>query len=1040
MARDSQLSLFDDENENENENFPGAPAKEMNPDAPRTPAGKRVFVVDAYGLVYQVFHALPEMQGRKGESVNAVFGFMRDVFFLLEHLNPDFLFCAFDVHAPTFRHKAYAEYKIQREAMPEDLRMQIPRIKELLEVMRIPILQRAGFEADDILATVATQTAAEGGDCFLVTSDKDCRQLLAPHVQIYSLRRGKYLDEAFLLEDWGITPAQVVDFQSLVGDASDNIPGIAKIGPKSAREMIQRFGSVEEILKPENITAYFGEKPSVRKQNLLDGAETLRMSRELVTLRRDVPIPVNWHLGHVSQFDFLAARPIFRDYAFNSMAAKILKLNEMYGPEGACAEHPHGENAAASASTSGAKHAETRPLAETEDTMEDTRQDTAEDWPEIPAFSGRFSPKMLAGERPNVCILPPALFEEEKAPAHTHFAKMLEPFCVAAEDPAVVKVGYDLKRVWKTFRAHGVKLTGPLFDTMIAAYMLIPGEKGITLRELAEEFPEAAPQGGDGEWGTGDGENAELGMRNEEWGENAECEAQRGIFDDEQGDAEDGAGDEAENAGRKKTVKKTAKKGAKKETPPHPTTHAAYQMALLENLYPVLMRRLAENRLDAVCYAVEFPLIPVLAEMEYTGIYVDRTRLEKLHTRFAAKEGELREELMRLAFPESETDAEAGADAESGEETRAGTGTDVAGELSPQTLNLNSPIQLQKILFEKLGLPVIRKTKTGFSTDAQTLEELAAMNLHPFPEKLLEYRQVSKLMNTYVDALPELINPKTGRIHTTFNQAVTATGRLSSSEPNLQNIPVRMPEGREIRGAFMPHPAGWKFISADYSQIELRVLAHYCKDENLCAAFHRDEDIHTQVAAQIFSTTAEHVTPSMRRVAKSVNFGVIYGQSAFGLSKQLGIPQDEAQHFITTYFAKYPTIPGFLDGVLDDALKSGHVSTILGRHRRISGIRPHAARKGQLNLAERMAVNAVIQGSAADIIKLAMLAVDERLKAEKYAARLLLQIHDELLLECPAAETADITALVETEMSGVWHLDVPLKVSAMVEDDWGAKE
>lgn len=469
---------------------------------------------------------------------------------------------------------------------------------------------------------------------------------------------------------------------------------------------------------------------------------------------------------------------------------------------------------------------------------------------------------------------------------------------------------------------------------------------------------------------------------------------------------------------------KKSKKSAKMAEPPHPSTLPAFQMAFLEKLYPVLMERLAAQRLDAVCYAVEFPLIPVLAEMEYTGIYVDRGRLEKLHTQFAAKEADLREELMRLAFPEMDSETADG---------------DTA-ELSPQTLNLNSPIQLQKILFDKLGLPVIRKTKTGRSTDAQTLEELAAMNVHPFPGTLLEYRQVSKLMNTYVDALPGLINPKTHRIHTTFNQAVTATGRLSSSEPNLQNIPVRTPEGREIRGAFMPHPADWKFVSADYSQIELRVLAHYCKDENLCQAFHEDEDIHTQVAAQIYSTTPEHVTPAMRRVAKSVNFGVIYGQSAFGLSKQLAITQDEAQHFITTYFMKYPTIQAFLDTVLDNALKTGHVSTILGRHRRISGIRAGAARKGQLNLAERMAVNAVIQGSAADIIKLAMLAVRGRLAEEKCRARLLLQIHDELLLESPAEETAAVTKLVEEEMSGVWRLDVPLKVSALVEDDWGAKE
>ena len=607
MPRDNQLSMFDE--------TPEPSEKPINPDAPDSPAGKRVFVVDAYGLVYQVFHALPEMQGRQGESVNAVFGFMRDIFFLLEHLSPDFLFAAFDLHHPTFRHEEYKEYKIQRESMPEDLQSQIPRIRQLLEVMRIPILAEAGFEADDILATVAAKTESAGGECFLVTSDKDCRQLLTEHVKIYSLRRGKVLDREFLMTDWGITPEQVIDYQSLVGDSSDNIPGIAKIGPKTARDLIQRFGSVEEILKPENLDAFFGVKSSARKQNLMDGAEILRMSRRLVTLRRDVPITVDWQAGHVSRFDFLAAKGIFQEYAFHSLGGKLAKLDDLYrGHSGMAAGNE--VKRSATRVTGSEPPSDSPPL---------SGHSRCASFPAamIPTFPGRFSPEFASKNSTKTRFLLPADFETPNAAALT---KNLEALREEIENPEIVKVGFDLKKVWKTLHAHGISLSGPVFDVMIAAYMLFPGEKEITLRELAEQFPEAVPA-------DFHPETLETHEENDVDGE----ESQTGLFD---------FPDEEETP-------KKSKKSAKKQEPPHHSTYAKYQQAFLETIYPLLAQKLTEEKLDTVCYAVEFPLIPVLAEMETAGIYVDKARLEKLHKRFAAKESSLREELLHLANPDA---------------------------------------------------------------------------------------------------------------------------------------------------------------------------------------------------------------------------------------------------------------------------------------------------------------------------------------------------------------------------------------------------
>ena len=874
---------------------------------------QKIFVIDAYGLVYQVFHALPPMYGKSGEIVNAVFGFTRDLFMILEHQKPDFLFCAFDLHAPTFRSKLYSDYKATREKMPEELIEQIPRIRELLDALKIPVLALEGFEADDILATMAERVPQMGGKCVLVTSDKDSRQLISDSVSIFSIRRNLYLDREFLLKDWGITPEQVVDYQALVGDSSDNVPGIALIGPKAAKDLLLRFGSLEEILKPENLEEYFGPKPTKKKENLLNGAQTARLCQTLVRLDRHVPIDVDWEAGDVRNFDFDAALPIFRQYAFKSM---IQKAEQFAGKSRNPLMIDFGDSADEEAGMESG--AGPKPVQVTGNAMDFVTKTV-----ELPEFDGAYTPP-AGGVEEKTLILPPDLFTEEQFKTLIHEETQTDLFSFfepktdggleaflnenreKLSDPATVKIGLNLKKSRNLLRRAGFEMHGPQFDILVARYILEP--------EKAEED---------------------------------------------------------------------------RKNPPEVTLE----------LYRGLAEKLHAAGLETVCYRLEFPLMEVLAEMEYWGIFVRRERLSEISARFASRIDELTQELYALA-----------------------------GE----TVNLNSPVQLRKVLFETLELPVLHKTKTGPSTDAQTLEELALQ--HEFPAKLIEYRQLVKLQNTYVEALPKLISPRDGRIHTTFNQTVTATGRLSSSDPNLQNIPVRTEIGKLIRSAFVPENPDWSFVSADYSQIELRVLAHFCGDENLCEAFRHDQDIHARVASQIHGIPLEEVTKDQRRAAKTVNFGVIYGQSAFGLAAQLKIPQDDARAFIQAYFMQFPAIQSFLDSVLDFARANGYVQTLFGRRRAIEGVRE--VRKGQLTLAERMAVNTVIQGTAADLMKLAMLHVYERVKREKLRSRLLLQIHDELMLECPPEEIETVRRLLEEEMTSAWSLSVPLKVDVEVEKEW----
>lgn len=915
-----------------------APAAEPSP--PTSLAGKSVYVIDGHSLIYQLFHALPELSSPAGEPVGAVYGFARDLLTLLEKRQPDYLFCAFDV-GKTFRHDVYPEYKANRPEMPDDLTLQIQAIHQLLEALGIPAVSCESFEADDILATIARQTEALGGDCFLVTGDKDCRQLITDRVKLYNLRKDQVFDRQALQEEWGITPEQVVDFQALVGDATDNVPGVRGVGPKAARDLLQRFGTLEGIYA--HLDEVDGQK---RRQSLAEARDLVLKSRELVRLNAEVPCVIPWESAAVGRFDVGRVLEFFRQWGFRGIGRQFETLATRVRRE------PPAPTATPASSTFHlvdtaeglsrlveALRGQSAICVDLETRSIDPARTAGAVWPRWAEIVGI----ALAWNDQEGWYVPVAGPPGQPVLDCTQVLASLRK---VLEDPSIVKVGQNLKYDMIVLRNYGIELAGVAFDTMVASYLLDAGQRNHNLDDVARRY---------------------LG------------EGKKSI---------------SELIGSGKQQKQMDQVDVAQVA-----EYACRDAVLPLRLRPVLAQRLAQNRLDSLFANVEMPLVEVLAELEYHGIRIDCERLAELSRRFGQQMAVLEEEIYRLAG---------------------------------RRFNIGSPKQLQQVLFDELKLPVVSRTQTGRSTDADVLEELAPK--HPLPAKILEYRQYAKLKSTYVDALPQMVHPRTGRVHASFHQAVTATGRLSSSDPNLQNIPVRGEAGREIRAAFVAGEPGWLLLAADYSQIELRVLAHYSGDPRLCEAFARDEDIHAQVASQIYRVPLDQVTPDMRRQAKAVNFGVLYGQSPFGLARELGISKEEAARFIDSYFEGYPGIEEFLRRVLAECHRNGYVCTILGRQRAIRGVRPDAGR--QRNLPERTAINTVIQGSAADLIKLAMVAIHRRLRDAKLPARMLLQIHDELVFEVEESRVDDLAALVRHEMSSVHSLSVPLKVDVKVGPNW----
>ena len=887
-------------------------------------ARPKFYILDAFSLIFQVFHAIPEMTGPAGQPTQAVFGIFRDVLNLLKDHKPDYLAAAFDGPGEVFRSRLYPEYKANRTEMPADLVPQIPVIRRVFEGFRVPVLLEPDMEADDVIATLARRGEERGLDVVIVTADKDARQLISDQVRIYNLRKNKVMDAAALEQDWGIRPDQVVDFLALTGDTVDNVPGVPGIGEGYAATFLKQFGTLDKLL--DNLDQVKGKK----QQSLREHKDKALLARQLVKLRDDLPMPLDWDALQVQPPDIEALRALCTECGFH-------RFRDELGPPTAAPE---------------AQWVAKYHLVDTPELFgafleELTRQpkfcvDTETTAVEpLRADLVGLSFSWKAGEAyylPVRCPVFSRRLDEEATLA------ALRPIL---SNPAVEKVGQNIKYDMLVLGRAGVELAGPLTDTMILSYLLESGERNHSLDQLSQRLLDHTMIPITDLIGKG---------------------KKQSRMDDVATDrVAEYAGEDADATWR------------------------------IEEILSAKVR--AEGLWDL--YAeLERPLLSVLTRMEAIGVKVDVALLRKMAGEFAD----------RIQALETQVYAMAG-----------------------RTFNMNSGPQLRQVLFDELKLPSLQKTPGGEqSTAHDVLEELALK--HPLPALMLSHRELAKLKSTYLDALPGLVHADDGRIHASFNQSVAATGRLSSSDPNLQNIPVRTEEGKQIRQAFIAGYPGWQFLTADYSQIELRILAHYSDDPAMCRAFSLDQDIHSLVAARIFRVNESAVEPAMRRVAKTVNFGVIYGLSAFGLAARLGISQTEAAAFIEAYFQEYAGVDRFITRTLEEALVSGRVQTILGRRRPINGIKATTGRNR--NLAERTAINTVIQGSAADLIKRAMIRIDQKLRDQGFQARMLLQIHDELVFEAPADEIPRLADLVGDEMTRALDLKVPLKVDLAKGDNW----
>jgi DNA polymerase-1 len=887
-----------------------------------------LYVIDAYSLIFQVFHALPDMTGPAGQPTKAVFGIFRDLLNLARDQKPDYVAAAFDGEGPVFRSSLYPDYKANRAEMPVDLVPQIPMIRRLFEGFRIPVFLEPEMEADDVIATLARRAEERGLDVYIVTADKDARQLISDHVRLFNLRTKKVIDAAALETEWGIRPDQVVDYLALTGDAVDNVPGIPGIGGGYAGAFLKEFGTLDDLLK--NVDRVKGPK---KRQSLIEHAGTARLARQLVTLRGDLALALDWDALRAQPPDRDALLALCTECGFHGFRAELSERDKPGADRapGWAADYRTIDNPEAFATFVAELLRQPRFCFDTETTSIDP----------LRADLVGLSFCWKAGQAYYLPLRGPQgsrLLDQELTLA------ALRPVLA---DPAVEKVGQNIKYDMLALGRAGVEVAGPLTDTMVLSYLLESGERNHNLDQLSqrllghEMIPISAL--------IGKGKN-QLGMDQVDVPRVAEY-----------------AGEDADATWR---------------------------------IEALLSARVRADGLWDLYSELERPLIRVLARMETAGIAVDVGRLRQLSREFAGQMTSIEAEIYQLAG---------------------------------RPFNISSSPQLRQVLFQELNLPSLQKTPGGEQSTAQeVLEELARH--HRLPALILRHRQLAKLKSTYLDALPELVHPDDGRIHASFNQSVAATGRLSSSDPNLQNIPVRTEEGRQIRQAFVANLPGWQLLTADYSQIELRILAHFSDDAALGQAFAENRDIHSAVAARIFHVDLAAVDENMRRVAKTVNYGVIYGMSAFGLAARLGIPQSEAATFIDAYFAEYAGVDRFITRALERAAAQGRVETILGRRRPISGIKATTGRVR--NLAERTAINTIIQGSAADLIKRAMIRIDQALVARGSQARMLLQIHDELVFEAPAGELAALAEIVRREMTGALDLKVPLEIDLATGPNW----
>jgi DNA polymerase-1 len=877
---------------------------------------KKLMILDGNSIANRAFYALPLLTTEEGLYTNAVYGFTTMLLRMLEEEKPTHVLVAFDAGKVTFRTEGYKEYKGKRMKTPSELSAQFPLLKELLDAFGVKHYELNGYEADDIIGTVSARAEAEGFTTLIVSGDKDMLQLVSDKTQVALTRKGISEVEMYSPEEiaakYNLTPAQIIDLKGLMGDASDNIPGIPGVGEKTALKLLHEFQTVEGVLA--HVDEVKGKK---LQEKIAAHADDARMSKELATILRDAPVEISLDEIEYRPFEKEKVVPVLERLAFKSLLERLgLDAAEAY----------------------------TTPMqAEQEIEFVTITEANRAKW------ADKFTSPMAVmvevdGENYHGApVLGIALVQGDTR-LYVPFEQMDWPELIAwLADPEQKKWVYDAKRSQVALAWKNISLEGVCFDALLASYVSNPSETNHQLADVAARY----------------------GIKL--------------------------ASDEAVyGKGAKRTVPEEAVLGP----------HIVCKADALYRLHDKIDKALQEEALADLFYDLELPLAAVLGDMEIRGVKVDKVRLDEMGVELQEKLDKLTEQIYSLAG-------------------------------SP--FNINSPKQLGEILFDKLQLPVMKKTKTGYSTSADVLEKLE--HAHEIVPLILEFRQLSKLQSTYIEGLKKEIREETGKIHTSFNQAVTATGRLSSTEPNLQNIPIRLEEGRKIRQAFVPSEPGWVILAADYSQIELRVLAHISQDENLIDAFQKDMDIHTRTAMDVFGVEEDEVTSLMRRQAKAVNFGIVYGISDYGLSQNLNITRKQAADFIERYFSVFRGVKQYMDNIVIEAKKKGYVTTMLNRRRYLPDI--NSRNFNQRSFAERTAMNTPIQGTAADIIKLAMVNMAKRMEEEKLESRMLLQVHDELIFEVPEKEIDIMCKLVPKVMeSALPQLAVPLKVDVNYGKSW----
>ncbi|MCE5257064.1 MAG: DNA polymerase I [Spirochaetaceae bacterium] len=916
-----------------------------------------LYLLDSYAIVYRSYFAFINrpLRNSSGENVSAVYGFFRFLFSLFDQRQPKAFAAVFDSKGKTFRHEMYEAYKATRQKTPEDLISEVPVVEEILGALKVPILRKEGYEADDVIATLASWCKRDGRNCYIITGDKDLLQLVGDGVKALRPQEGfsfHEVDEAGVREEWGVEPKAILDYLSLTGDASDNVPGVMGIGDKTALKLMTQFGSLDAIYSDLSVV-----KPDSLRAKLEAGRESAEVSRTLITLQDSLDLGItSLDEFAIQALDRQTASPLFLREGMRSLVAPAAVQTELslempgkngkrpeqmegaapaQGPMTAasiCPEAPKSEKGHYSVITGEAELAALVDVCRAKGLFAfDTETDSLDC---ITAGLVGFSLSHVLGEAFYIPLRSPDSPTISTEIAQRQLSRLFSP--------GATVIGHNIKFDMHIMRRIGVELACNIFDTMIAAWVIDSESNSFSLESLSERL---------------------LGIS--------------GL-----------------------SYEDVVEKGKTFDSVPiaQALQYASEDADFTFRLYCHLKGELEEEKLDSIFYSLEMPLIPVLVDMEETGIVVNAKELKDYGVELVSELADIERQVWQLVGHE---------------------------------FNLASTKQLQEVLFTERKLPVQKRTKTGFSTDTAVLEELAPLD--PVPQLILRQRTLSKLKSTYVDTLSELAE-RSGRIHTTYIQTGAATGRLSSRDPNLQNIPVREEEGRRIRSSFTAGP-GNLLISGDYSQIELVVMAHLSGDQNLIAAFREGVDIHRRTAALIFGIPEAEVTPENRRIAKTINFGVIYGMSAFRLARDLGIPNAKAQAFINTYFSTYSGVAEFIQKTISETERSGYATTLFGRRRKIAAI--NSKNKTERQAAQRVAVNTPIQGSAADIVKKSMLIVQDALARELPEVKMLLQVHDELVFEAPSARVGEASTLIKREMESAAQLSVPLRVSIETAFTWG---